>query len=178
MTALLASAIVAMDLAVPALRAALDSSADWRMERQLEGSNRTLVSSGVVECVAGEGIKWMVLSPFESSISMTTNAMIFADEDGERVKPLKDMPHYAEIQRRTDAFAAGDVNAFDGLFSLDAQLAEDGEGWTLKMEPDVRAMRRLFRSIELSGAATLTNVVMRTGDGGTSRIEFSRRDKR
>lgn len=178
MTALFASAIVAMDLAVPALREALDSSADWRMERQLEGSSRPLVSSGVVECVAGEGIKWKVLSPFESSISMTTNAMVFADEDGERVKPLKDMPHYAEIQRRTDAFAAGDAKAFDGLFSLEAQLAEDGEGWTLKMEPDVRAMRRLFRSIELSGAATLTNVVMRTGDGGISKIEFSRRDKR
>ena len=178
MIAVLASAIVAIDLAVPALREALGSSADWRMERRLEGSTRPLVTSGVVDCVAGEGITWRVLSPFESSISMTTDSMIFADEDGERVKPLGDMPHYAEIRRRTDAFAAGDVKAFDGLFTLEAELAEDGEGWTVRMTPDVRAMRRLFSSIELSGSATLTNAVMRTGDGGVSRIEFSRRERR
>ena len=178
MTAIIASAILAMDVAVPAIRSALDSSAYWRMERRLEGSSRPLVSSGVVDCVAGEGIKWTVLSPFESSVSMTTNAMIFVDEDGERVKPLKDMPHYAEIQKRTDAFAAGDANAFDGLFKLDAALADDGEGWFVKMTPEVRAMKRLFSSIELSGAATITNVVMRTGDGGVSRIDFSPRDKR
>ena len=54
MIAALASAIVAIDLAVPALREALGSSADWRMERRLEGSTRPLVTSGVVDCVAGE----------------------------------------------------------------------------------------------------------------------------
>ena len=174
----LASAVLAIDLAVPALQVALDSSADWRMVRMLEGSNRPLVSSGTVDCVAGEGIKWTVLSPFESSVSMTTDSMVFADEDGERVKPLKDMPHYAEIRRRTDAFASGDRKAFDGLFTLDATTPGDGRGWTVRMTPDAKAMRRLFESIELSGAETLTNAVMRTGDGGVSRIEFSRRERK
>jgi len=178
MIALLASAVVALDVAVPALRTALDSSADWRMERQLAGASRPLVSTGVVDCVAGQGIRWTVLHPFESSVSMTTNAMVFADEDGELVKPLADMPHYAEIQKRTDAFSAGDARAFDGLFRLDAELAADGEGWTIRMTPEVRAMRRLFGSIELSGAATLTNAVMQTGDGGVSRIVFTRRESR
>lgn len=172
MIALFAAASIALDAAIPAMRSALGSSASWRMERELAGSSRPLVSTGVVECVAGEGIKWTVLDPFPSSVSMTPESMVFSDEDGERVKPLKDMPHYAEIKKRTDAFAAGDSSAFDGLFKIEATLADDGEGWILRMTPEVRAMRRLFREVELSGAATLTNAVMRTGDGGVSRISF------
>ena len=172
MIAVLAAASVALDAAIPALRTALASSADWRMERELAGSSRPLVSTGTVECVPGEGITWTVLHPFPSSVAMTADAMVFSDEDGERTKPLADMPHYAEIKKRTDAFSAGDASAFDGLFKLDATLAPDGKGWTLRMTPEVRAMRRLFREIELSGAATLTNAVMRTGDGGVSRISF------
>ena len=173
MIAIFAAAAVALDAAIPALQTALASSADWRMERSLSGSTRPLVSTGVVECVAGEGIKWTVLHPFPSSVSMTPDSMVFSDEDGERVKPLKDMPHYAEIRKRTDAFAAGDISAFDGFFTLDASLAPDGRGWTLRMIPEVRAMRRLFSEIELSGADTLTNAVMRTGDGSISRISFT-----
>lgn len=172
MIAILAAAAIALDVAVPALRSALGSSADWRMERELAGANRTLVSTGVVECVSGEGIKWVVLHPFPSSVEMTPDSMVFNDEDGERVKPLKDMPHYAEIKKRTDAFAAGDSSAFDGLFNLEASLADDGEGWALRMTPEVRAMRRLFKSVELYGGATLTNAVLHTGDGGVSRIYF------
>lgn len=175
MTPILFAAAVALDAAIPALRSALGSSADWRMERELAGASRTLVSTGVVECVAGEGIKWVVLHPFPSSVAMTADSMVFSDEDGERVKPLKDMPNYAEIKKRTDAFAAGDANAFDGLFKLDATLADDGLGWTLRMTPEVRAMRRLFKSVELYGGAALTNAVLQTGDGGVSRIYFTER---
>ena len=175
MLSLLAASAVALDIAVPALRQALDSSADWRMERELSGARRTLVSTGFVECVSGKGIKWTVLHPFPSSVEMTPEKMIFADEDGTSEKSLDEMPHYAEIRARTDSFASGDEKAFDGLFDLDASLASDGKGWTLRMTPEVRAMRRLFTSIELAGDEALTNVVMQTGDGGISRIRFNRR---
>jgi hypothetical protein len=172
MNMILAASVVALDLAMPALRTALDSSASWRMERRFQESARPLVSVGVVHCVAGEGIRWVVLDPFPSSVSMSTNSMVFADEDGETVKSLKDMPHYAELRKRTDAFALGDMSAFDGLFKIEADASDDGVGWLVRMTPEVKAMRRLFGSVELSGAETLTNAVMRTGDGGVSTIRF------
>ena len=157
---------------VDALRAALGSSASWTMERRLAGSSRALVSTGVVDCVAGEGISWRVLHPFQSTVEMTTNAMVFVDEDGRREKPLGEMPHYDEIRSRADAFARGDTAAFDGLFELSASSFPDG-GWTLAMKPAVRAMRRLVESVSLSGGAELTNAVLRTGGGGVSTIRFS-----
>ena len=160
------------DACIAALRRALGSSAKWTMERRLEGSVRPLVSSGTVDCFAQSGIVWRVERPFPSSVEMTADSMAFEDEDGRREKPLKEMPHYAAIREKTDAFAAGDVHAFDGLFSLESRLAPDGRGWTLVMTPEVRGMRRLFTSIELFGGETLTNAVLRTGDGGVSSIRF------
>jgi hypothetical protein len=173
----LAGAAPAADLPAPcvsALRRALASQASWTMERRLPGSGRALVSTGVVACVVGQGITWSVRHPFPSSISMTTNTMVFADEDGRRVKPLDDLPYYGEIRARTDAFARGDLRAFDGLFDMKARLLPGGR-WNAVFTPALRPLRRLFTEMEFSGAATLETAVLKTAQGGTSTIRFRER---
>lgn len=154
-----------------ALRRALDSSADWTMARRFAGSGRVLATTGVVECVAGEGIAWKVLHPFASSVTMTTNSMIFADEDGERVKPLEKLPYYGEIRARTDAFARGETDAFEGLFKVDAAICSNGN-WRMEFVSENKAMRRLFSKAVLSGGEELTSVLLTTEDGGSSEIRF------
>ena len=166
------SAATPEDACAAALRRALASGASWTMERRLEGSGRPLVSSGTVECFANSGIVWRVERPFQSSVEMTADRMVFEDEDGRRVKTLGDMPHYEAIRERTDAFAGGDAKAFEGLFKLEARSAADGKGWVLVMTPEISAMRRMFAGVELSGGQALTNVVLKTGDGGVSTIRF------
>lgn len=153
-----------------ALRRALSARAAWTMERRLAGAECTLVSTGEVVCASGEGIVWRVLHPFPSSVTMTATSMIFADEDGVRSKPLADLPHYGEIRARTDAFARGDTAAFDGLFSVEAHSGSNG--WRLVFTPEVRAMRRLFSSIEVTGGAELSESILKTGDGCITRISF------
>lgn len=169
-----ASAASAADIpssCTEALRRALSSGATWKMERRLPGSSRVLVSTGSVECVVGEGIVWKTLHPFFSSVSMTTNAMVFADEDSTRVKPLSDLPHYAEIKRRTDAFARGDADAFDGLLEIEAEKVS-ADAWKVVLRPGVRAMKRLFSAITLTGRVSLDTAVLTTDDGGSSTIAF------
>lgn len=173
---ILAAILLAGTAAVTSLQKALDASADWTMERRLPGSSRVLVSSGEVDCRAGEGITWQVLKPFVSSVAMTTNAMIFTDEDGRRVKSLDELPRYEEIRRATDAFASGATNAFDDVFDIREEALPDG-GWRLVFTPEVAAMRRLFTAIELTGAALPTNAVLTTGDGGTTVIRFKERPR-
>lgn len=158
-----------------AFRRALSSSANWTMERRIAADRPPLVSSGTVTCVAKSGIVWRVERPFASSVAMTTNAMVFTDEDGVRVKPLADLPHYADIREKTDAFVAGDAKAFDGLFEIDGSVWPDG-GWRLVLKPEVAEMRRyLFSEIDLTGAGLPTNAVLKTADGGTCAIRFSSR---
>ena len=159
------------DACQSALRRALNGRAAWTMERTLGPGGRVLRSSGTVACVMQSGIVWRVTAPFESSVAMTTNSMVFADEEGTRVKSLADLPHYADIRAKTDAFAAGDEKAFDGLFKLSSAALPDG-GWRLVMKPEISAMERLFTEIELTGAALPTNAVLKTADGGSCAIRF------
>jgi len=159
------------DVCTAALRRALDGNAAWAMERRIGKGDRVFVSSGTVTCVAGSGIVWRVKAPFESSVTMTTNAMIFADEEGVRTKPLEELPHYADFRTKTDAFAAGDARAFDGLFSLSAEALPQG-GWRLDLRPAVQAMERLFTRVELTGSSLPTNAVLKTADGGRCVIRF------
>lgn len=160
------------DLAVAAMRRALCSRAAWTMERRLHGAARTLVSTGIVDCLAGRSISWRAIHPFASSVEMTADAMLFSDDDGVRVKPLDEMPGYAEMRSRTDDFARGDGHALDGLFAMGAFALPDG-GWRLSLVPESRAMLRLLQRVELSGGETLTNAVLWTGGGGVSSIRFT-----
>ena len=163
-------AILLASTAVSAMQRALDSSAEWTMERRVKGVERALESSGIVSCEKGKGIVWRVKEPFESSVEMTADSMVFSDEDGVVVKPLSKLPRYADIRRAVDAFAAGDTNAFDGVFEMSVSEFPDG-GWKLSLKPEVRAMRRLVTEVEVSGAALPTNAVL-TSPSGVSVIRF------
>ena len=165
---------LAASAAVAALQAALDSRADWTMTRRLDGSDRVLVSSGTVACTAGQGIVWETAAPFAASVAMTTNSMVFVDEEGRREKSLDELPHYAEIRAATDAFVAGQTIAFDGVFDIRETTCADG-GWRLTLVPTVAAMRRLVTEVELSGAALPTNAVLRA-PGSVSIIRFRSRN--
>ena len=168
----LVSVLLLASSAVSALQAALNASAAWTMTRRFEGSARTLVSSGVVRCTAGEGIVWETREPFAASVTMTTNAMVFVDEDGRREKTLDDLPHYAEIRAATDAFVAGRKDAFDGVFAIRETALADG-GWRLTLVPEVAAMRSLVSEVVLTGAALPTNAVLRS-PGCVSVVRFRR----
>ena len=168
---MLATVLMFSVTALSAMQKAMDSDAEWTMARQLPGSSRALESRGNVSCRIGKGVVWTVKEPFESSVEMTPHAMIFTDEDGRREKSLGELPHYADIRKATDAFVAGNTNAFDGVFAVTEKSLADG-GWTVTLVPEVPAMKRLFTSVELSGAALLTNAVMKTGDGGCCMIRF------
>ena len=154
-----------------AIKRAFNARATWVMERTLPGSVKSLVSTGIVSFVVRKGICWQVCHPFCESITMSTNEMIFADEDSRRVKPLSQLPHYAELQKACDSFYYGDTKAFDDVF--DASVAFSSNGlWTVTLSPSVRAMRRLIKSVELSGRDTIEKALIYTGDGGKSLIKF------
>ena len=67
--------------------------------------------------------------------------------------------------------ALADKFSLDGVFAVTEKSFADG-GWTVTLVPEVSAMKRLFTSIEVSGAALPTNAVMKTGDGGCCTIRF------
>ncbi len=160
-----------LDAATSAFQRALRRSASWTMTRRLPSSQRLLVSSGDVTCAVGSGIVWRVTAPFASSVTMTTNAMVFVTDEGVRERPLSELPFYGEIRARTDAFAAGSREAFDDLFAVEAQGGEAG-AWSLALTPRIAAMTRLFSEIVVSGRELPLRATLRSSDGAETVIDF------
>lgn len=154
-----------------ALRRALDADASWKMERKLAGSDRTLVSTGLVSCASQKGIVWDVRFPFAERISMTKDKMVFADEDGRREKSLSELPHYARIREACDAFLGGDSGAFKAMVDMEFSPGENG-GWKAVFKPSNWRARRIMEEVEIVGDSTVDRIVMRTKGGGITKIEF------
>lgn len=154
-----------------ALWRALDADAAWRMERTFPGAVRPLVSTGVVSCARFRGIVWDMRFPIDSTITMTTNAMVFADEEGMRIKDLSDLPYYEEIRKRTDAFSRGDSAAFDGLFAWQVETPTP-TSWKLTLTPSLAPLERLFTRIEVEGTDEITNVIWHTAQQGQITLTF------
>ncbi len=154
-----------------ALWRALDADAAWKMERTFQGSVRPLVSTGIVSCARFRGIVWDMRFPLVSTITMTTNAMVFADEEGMRIKDLADLPYYEEIRTRTDAFSRGNSAAFDGLFAWQVETPSTNS-WKLTLTPSLAPLERLFTRIEVAGTDEITNVVWYTAQQGKINLTF------
>ena len=154
-----------------AMRRALTSSASWTMTKTWSDSPIRISSSGTVSCVKGGGIFWRVDKPIASSVSMTAGEMVFRDMRGVRRIKDSDVPHYGEIKKAIDCFAAGGPMTLENLFNV--RFAGDSRRWSAELLPKRRDMGYLIKSIRLSGAEKLDEAVLKFASGETSSIRFS-----
>ena len=161
---------------VTALQRALDADATWRMTRQLPTLDRPLLSTGSVSCWKEKGMIWKTLTPFDEEIRVTKTAItLLVDNEIEDVKPCDDMPYYEDICEATDAFLQGDTDDFEDLFDWTWSETSDTGAWTMTLEVNRRQLRRLFKTITLSGNETLESVTFVSEDEkmGTSHLDFT-----
>lgn len=159
------------------MRKALSSSAAWKMERRIPGTDRVFVSSGTVDCrVGGDGIEWRTLEPFRSLVAMRKGSMVFEDEDGRREKPSDDMPRYSDIRKATDAFVNGETAAFDDVFEVLVEPLEGGR-WRAVFIPRNAMLRSLVERMELEGSKLPETAILKSGNGISSRITFAERQR-
>jgi len=163
------------DIAEKAMRKALSSSAAWKMERTLPGTEKVFVSSGTVSChVGAEGIEWRTLEPFSALVAMKKDAMVFEDEDGRREKSASDMPRYSDIRKATDAFAKGEKTAFDDVFEVKVEALGEGR-WKAVFVPRNSMLRGLVESLSVEGKDLPEKAELKSGNGAVSRIAFEER---
>ena len=176
--AVLAAAVAAPQadsrgIAESAMRKALVSGASWRMEKTLSGASRTLVASGTVECrIPGGGIEWRTLKPFESSVKMLPQAMVFEDVDSVRTNSAASMPRYLDVRKAVDAFASGNDAAFNDVFDVKVDGAPGGK-WRAVFTPVRKELSAMFGRVEVSGGEYPETVVMESGTA-VVKIRFSR----
>lgn len=159
---------------VAALQRALDADATWTMTKTLPALPQPLRSAGTVSCWKEKGMVWKTLEPWEEEIRLTKETMTFLADGDVKTTPFDEMPYYADICEATDAFLAGETDAFDDLFDWHWQEEETGS-WTMTLEVNYRRMRRLFKTVTLRGGETLTSVSFVPGEAenGTVQLHFT-----
>ena len=172
-TALIAKAVP--ECFVSALQRALDADASWVMTKTLPDLKQPIRSTGAVSCWKEKGMVWKTLTPFEEEIRITKTAITFLVDDEVETKPCDEMPYYTDICEATDAFLQGETEAFEDLFDWTWQAPTESTPWTMTLDVNRRQLRRLFKTIILSGNKTLESVTFVSGDAkmGTTLLHFT-----
>jgi outer membrane lipoprotein-sorting protein len=160
---------------VSALQRALDADATWVMTKTLPDLKQPILSTGSVSCWKEKGMVWKTLTPFEEEIRITKESITLLIDDEVETQSCDEMPYYSDICEATDAFLEGDTEAFEDLFDWTWQSASETSAWTMTLEVKPRQMRRLFKTITLSGNETLEAVTFVSGDKkmGSTHLRFT-----
>ena len=162
---------------VTALQRALDADAVWTMEKTLPTLKRPLTSSGEVSCKAGSGAVWRTVRPFLHEIHVTKDFIKLTSAGETETRVCGELPHYAAIQKATDAFLSGDTRAFDVLFDWTWFMPPSGGTWMMRLDVRDSRMRRVLTHVTLSGAETLESVTLATPRNGTLKIRFKEKGR-
>lgn len=159
---------------VTAVQRALDADATWTMQKWMPSLSAPLCSTGEVSCWPGKGIVWKTMEPWEEEIRLLKESMTFMADGDVETKSYDEMPYYEDICEATDDFLAGDTEAFDDLFKWTWHEEESG-AWEMTLEVHYRQMRRLFKTITLTGNETLETITFVAEDKakGKTNLKFT-----
>ena len=154
-----------------ALARSLDADASWTMVKTIEDSPLKFRFEGVVSCFKGKGVIWSMEKPIKSKIAMLSEGIEFSgDGKGLRKVPSSEFPHYHEVRQAVDDFLAGGEVPFDRLFEVDSSVA-DGK-WRVEFAPRRFDMRRIIRSVTVTGSEVVEKARFRYASGESADIEF------
>lgn len=154
---------------INALQRALDADASWVMVKTVATLPRPLVSSGVVSCFAGKGIRWETRLPFPVRIEMNKTELLLAH--GNDQPTPEDVPHYAKIREAVDHLLAGETDAFSSIFKQETLPATNG--WSILLQPTESHLAQFLHEVRLSGAKDLTYAQFLFHDGSLTKIHFT-----
>ena len=154
-----------------ALARSLDADATWTMVKTFEDSPFKFRFEGMVSCASGKGVVWSMERPLRSRIVMSERGMAFSgDGKASRQVPTGELPHYREIKKAIDVFLAGGDISFEKLFDL--SYAGTRDKWSVRFVPKRLDMRRIIKSVCVSGAEKIENAEFCYASGEKAKIEF------
>jgi hypothetical protein len=109
--------------------------------------------------------------PLRTKITMSESGMKFSgDGKGCRETPSSELPYYREIKKAIDAFLDGGELPLEKLFELASE--ESGGRWRVELTPRRSDMRRMVKSVSVSGSETVEKVEFRYASGENACIDF------
>lgn len=163
--------IAQLDARLQPLRDVAALGGRFSQERYIAGIARPLRSSGEFLYVAGRGIRWHTLAPFDSDFVLTPDGM--SVREGGRVALELQPGQQPGLRLVSDIFLA--------LFALDFKLLGrhfdlfllDLPAWQVGLVPRDAAFRALATRITIAGNARIDRVVLEDAHGDRTVISFA-----
>lgn len=145
--------------------------ADFVQTKSVQGMTRTLPSSGRFIFSRADGLYWLTVQPFESTLIMTPTQFVEIDDFGERnVMSVEDNPGMALFMQTFLAIASGDLNRLTDSFVVTGDTSRTP--WNLTLVPKQPELAKLLSSATLSGDTMLRNVAVYETSGDSTQIEY------
>ncbi|MDR3410178.1 MAG: outer membrane lipoprotein carrier protein LolA [Formivibrio sp.] len=143
--------------------------------RELTGLKKPLKSSGRMLVDKTRGVLWKTEKPIAGTLRVSRQEIV--QKDGQQILmrlSAEKEPVVKTIGSVLFSLFAGDLATLDRYFSHTGSLQRrDGQrGWELQLTPREPALAHLIQRIELKGAGTAEEVVLRAESGDLTRIEF------
>jgi len=139
-------------------------------QKFLRSLPQPLTSRGDFTLSQGQGLLWLLRSPFTQELRITPQGIAKRDELGH----WQALPRQVGTGRETRIFLAvlaGDTHGLQENF--DIALAGEASAWTMTMTPNSALLRQIFNAIVIQGGALVDRIELRETQGDRTVLELT-----
>jgi hypothetical protein len=145
---------------------------DFEQIKAIKGFKKPLLSRGRFLIARGQGIQWLTLEPFPSTLVVTRERLMTVTEGGVQQMDARQEPGLRAVNELLMAVLGGDLRALGKRFQVDGAL-QGSQGWRMSLVPKDEALRRFIARIDMEGDRHVQQVRLTEGSGDESRIRFA-----
>lgn len=141
---------------------------EFEQSQRVAALSRPLVSRGRFVFERERGIFWQVREPVAASLILTVDGRVHSgDGDGGGVAGERALGFMARL---LNSVMRGELETLRESFEVTGEI--DARAWQLRLTPSSGPLGRVIEVIEVSGNRSVRQVVLRAGDGDSSRLNF------
>jgi hypothetical protein len=146
-------------------------------QKFLRSLPQPLTSRGDFTLSQGQGLLWLLRSPFAQELRITPDGISRRDEQG-RWQALPQQMGAGRETRLFLAVLAGDTRGLQENFNI--ALKGDAAAWTMTMTPSSALLRQIFEAIVIQGGSVVNRIELREtqGDRTVLQLQDSQADTR
>jgi len=138
-------------------------------QKFLRSLPQPLTSRGDFTLAQGQGLLWLLQSPFAQDLRITPQGIAKRDEQGQ----WQMLPQQMGASRETRVFLAvlaGDTQGLQENF--DIVLSGDASAWTMTMTPSSALLRQIFDAIVIEGGKLVKRIELRETQGDRTVLQL------
>lgn len=134
----------------------------FQQEKQLKFLHKPLLSAGIFTYHRTKGVIWKTATPVPSILLM--NEVLLLNQQGKQALPLG-------FGRVFKALLGGDLTYLSEGFKISGQIKKTA--WQLQLTPKDELLKKIIKTIFLTGDTELSLMELQETSGNLSRIQFS-----